>query len=272
MLVRVLEELGVFVGWRLDQNREAKFFTKLNDWALRQANASWDDPSKVRHLAAFQRSNVLRVLRESLRGIRRLEYLGPGKFLRYPSVEDLDTPWVMKDPRNTFTVDLWKEIFPAARILHVHRHPVDVAQSLYERERVAEERFECTLANRLAELALARRPLYGGSARVRDRREGVRLWEEYLLRVDELERLFGSDLLHVAYEGFVAEPDVTLARVASFCGLAPTAKQSERAVARVRQGRAYAFQSSPELVELCDEVRKSEIVRKWGYDKAPARR
>jgi hypothetical protein len=145
MLVRVLEELGVFVGYRLDENREAKLFTKLNDWALRQANASWDDPFKYRYLVEFHRANVLRVLKASLRGLRRLEYLGPGKFAKYHSVEDLDCPWAFKDPRNTFTVDLWRDIFPDAKIVHVHRHPVDVAQSLRQREQRHEKAFHRSL-------------------------------------------------------------------------------------------------------------------------------
>ena len=268
MLLRVLEALGVFVGYRLDENREAKFFTKLNDWALRQANASWDDPAKYRHLTAFQRQNILRVWRTSLRSLRRLEYLGPGKFLRYRGIEDLDLPWAFKDPRNTFTADLWREIFPTARIVHVHRHPLDVAQSLRQRELRQEKTWHRSGEIRLAEALLARRPLYGGSARVRDLRAGVGLWEEYMSRVSELKADLDLEIYDVSYEEFVAAPSAALQPLLAFLELEASPARCARAVAPVREGRAYAFMHSPELRALHRELRASPILRDWGYDPA----
>ena len=44
ILTRILEKLGLFVGCRKDENNEALFFLKFNDWILKQANATWDNP------------------------------------------------------------------------------------------------------------------------------------------------------------------------------------------------------------------------------------
>ena len=39
-----------------------------------------------------------------------------------------------KDPRNTFTLDLWLKLFPNAKIINIMRHPLDVSQSLLVRQ------------------------------------------------------------------------------------------------------------------------------------------
>lgn len=44
LLSRVLEQTGVFMGNKKDENNEALFFLKFNDWILKQANATWDNP------------------------------------------------------------------------------------------------------------------------------------------------------------------------------------------------------------------------------------
>ena len=44
MLSQLLERLGLFTGEKKDDDYEALFFYKLNEWLLNQANASWDNP------------------------------------------------------------------------------------------------------------------------------------------------------------------------------------------------------------------------------------
>ena len=116
MIVNALEYLGLFVGCRKDPNHEARFFTKLNDWMLRQANASWDNPMRFKLLERFHIDNIKRVLRMHMSGVRRIEFLGLYKSLRYKDIRSLDFPWGWKDPRNTFTIDIWNELFPNAKI------------------------------------------------------------------------------------------------------------------------------------------------------------
>ncbi len=48
MIGRMLEELGLFVGLRKDENNEALFFQEMNEWLLHQCGASWDDPTQLR--------------------------------------------------------------------------------------------------------------------------------------------------------------------------------------------------------------------------------
>ena len=47
MLSKLLEQFGLFVGSKKEENDESLFFYKLNEWLLRQANASWDNPRNL---------------------------------------------------------------------------------------------------------------------------------------------------------------------------------------------------------------------------------
>ena len=146
LLARLLREAGLFLGWRLQPDHdEAKFFQGLNNWAMYQATADWDAPGRIDDLLDNARARAAAVdyLRLSVNSPRALEFLGPGRYLRTRGLDRLDAAWGFKDPRSTFTLPLWLDVFPDARVLHVTRHGVDVAQSL----RVREEEF---LTRRLA--------------------------------------------------------------------------------------------------------------------------
>jgi len=133
MLSKILEQLGVFMGWRKEENNEAIFFLKFNDWILKQANATWDNPYNYT-LAGEDFKNLMAELADKyIKSIRRLEYLGFKKFLKYKNLKELDFPWGWKDPRNTFTIDIWLKVFPDAKIIHIYRNPIDVAESLRNR-------------------------------------------------------------------------------------------------------------------------------------------
>lgn len=47
LLVKILQELGVFMGMDLEHNSESKFFIEVNEWMLNQAGASWDNPENI---------------------------------------------------------------------------------------------------------------------------------------------------------------------------------------------------------------------------------
>lgn len=49
--------------------------------------------------------------------------------------------WGWKDPRNTFTLKMWLELFPEAKVIHLCRNQEDVVRSLQQRNRVTGEVF-----------------------------------------------------------------------------------------------------------------------------------
>ncbi|MFB6261703.1 MAG: sulfotransferase, partial [Thiohalorhabdaceae bacterium] len=103
---------------------------RLNRWLLAQGGGSWVRPKGFPDLLADPEGRALAAdyLRTSLRAPRGLGFWGWQGLMDCPR-----SYWGWKDPRNTFTLPLWLELFPEARVINVERHGVDVAESLVVR-------------------------------------------------------------------------------------------------------------------------------------------
>jgi len=250
MLTRMLERLGLFCGVQKQGDHEAVFFLRLNDWALSQAGSRWDYPRTIDSLLENPevRALTLEHLRFSMTSPRRLSYLGLWKTLRYPSIGELDTPWAWKDPRNTFTLPLWLELFPEARLVHAHRHGVDVAASLRTRHRaIVAARARRYRERRWLYHFRENRSAFTTSLRCASLDAGYALWEEYMAASQHWLQALPNPQIEVRYEDFLADPAAELKRVAEFCKLQPTADVLGDAAAQGRASRAYAYMRNAEL-------------------------
>lgn len=268
----LLEGLGAFMGWKKETNEEALFFLRLNEWILREAGASWDRPEPVQML--LENSQLRRLAadyaRALLRSPRVLDYLGWARYLRYRSPERLPTAWGWKDPRTTFTLPLWLDLFPGSRVVHVYRHGVDVARSLEARE----ERF---LAQTKALWERRRFPpwqrpenvRFAQSVRCASLDGGFSLWELYM---DEARRhVAGLDedhCLEIRYESLVSDPRAGVTRLARFCGLPLGDARRESLAAQPRAQRAYAFRSDPRARAFASKV--ADRLARFGYKETAA--
>ncbi|QDG51688.1 sulfotransferase [Persicimonas caeni] len=270
MICRMLEQLGLFVGEQKDANNEAMFFLELNGWLLRQAGARWDIPEPFDYLLEFDQERELAVdyLRYLLRTPRLGSYIGWQRYLREPTPSSWDFPWGWKDPRNTFTLPLWLEVFPEARMVHIHRHGVDVARSLQTRRdkkfaagRATYER----MRGKFAPIYWLRQKQsgFGGSLRCASLEGGFSLWEAYMHRAQQ--NLAGLDdrAIEIQYEDFLAEPAQQLERLCEFCSLDASAQDIRGVASNVRAGRAFAFTDDADAVAFADGVR--ERLDAFGY-------
>lgn len=257
-LSRILDELGVFVGSRLDRNHESWFFLRLNVWLLAQCGGRWDHPEPFHALLADpdRRRAVLDYLALSLRSPRAIGYLGVRRWLTHRRIERLDTPWGWKDPRNTFTLPLWLELFPDARVLHIHRHGVDVAQSLVRRgSRMLQANVRGFERWRAAHRVVPKIRGFGESARCATLDGAFSLWEEYVHEARRQIEVVGPErALELRYEDLAVRPREVVARIATFCGAGADDATIARAAALVSAQRASAFENDPRLVEFAHKV------------------
>lgn len=273
LVTGLLEELGVFVGLRGGTNREAKLFKHTNKWIFSQLGATWDRPDNAAFASAPEfRSHVDRVIRGQVKGARTIGYLGPARALRTRDLRRLDFPWAWKDPRNAFTVGLWKRVFPDAKIVHVYRHPLDVASSLKRREEARLQRFAPSLRSRLSEKLLVRDQAYCHSFRLLEPLEGVALWEQYVEASFTRCAPFEKDTAHCRYETLLARPEETLRELADFLGLRTTPDTLSRAVAKVNPERAYAHHGDAAIAGLASEISDIPLVEKLDYHGESGRR
>lgn len=250
LVTRMLRELGCFFGARREGNEEALLFLALNNWLLRQSGGAWDAPEAIDPAlrdAAFRR-RLAGYLSEILASPRGVQYTGVRHWR--PGVFAPPEPWGWKDPRTTFTLPVWLELFPEARVVHVQRHGVDVAESLRVRCQRGLDRLP--RARDLFGPGFWLKPstslLRDGLAwSVRERDAAFELWTRYVDRAERHVEELGERAMTLRFEDTLREPRAELERLVSFCGLDADGDALERAAALADASRAFPYRKDPEL-------------------------
>ncbi|HZX14135.1 MAG TPA: sulfotransferase [Thermodesulfobacteriota bacterium] len=271
ILTRMLEALGLLVGEKKDRNHEAIFFLQLNVWLLGQCSGGLENPSSIRYLLEDKEARALFAdfIRYIMKTPKAVSFLGLRKYMRYGTPANLDIPWGWKDPRNTYTLPIWLDLFPEAKVIHIYRHGVDVANSL----RVRREKGLLRLKERHAWI----KPLYWFylmmkfiptnrkfiDLRCASMEEGLSMWEEYVNEARTHVRKLGDMAIEVKYEDLLTEPNGVLKHLAEFCNLQAGDKDIERVALQIKRERAYAYRSNPELETFAAKM--AERLRAQGY-------
>jgi hypothetical protein len=250
MLGRLLEEAGLFVGMRKDENNEALFFQQINTWLLGQCGVRWDSPAASSYLLRHEKGLpwIESYIRNLLDSPRSIQFLGWRRYFA-GGMKSLDAPWGWKDPRNTFTLPIWLRVFPQARIVCIERHGVDVAQSLRVRETTNFDRAVKTFTRYRPLIFL--RPKGGGfveSPRCTVLDGGFSLWKEYTAQARAMiEQLPKDRSLILRYEDVLENPLRHLRESADFCELDVTDRRLREVIAGIRVERLHSYASDPEL-------------------------
>lgn len=266
MVTRLLEQLGLFVGCKKDPNNEAIFFLKLNGWLLGQCGGAWYNPEPLDELLKEHKNRkmVIDYLQFTMETPRIISFLGLNGYLRYRTIPRLTKPWGWKAPCNTFTLPVWLELFPDAKVIWVYRHGVDVANSLRIRTQKS-VKFAAKRFQRLKPLHyfVAKRKGFSRAICCQKLDGGFSLWQRYMRRADQHIRALGEKAQVVKYEDFLANPYESLKSLLEFCGL----KVSDEAISGVTKivniSRAYAFQRDPELHAFANS--KAKQLEIYGY-------
>lgn len=266
MVAEMLERLGLFIGAKQDINAEAVFFLRINEWILQQCGGSWDNPSNIRLILENMkmRSVVRNHLSSMLDSPMLISYLGLFKYLRYRRLDNIRIPWGWKDPRNTYTLPLWLDIFPEGRIIHVYRHGIDVAKSLNVRvKRVVESGRIQSRFHDLVSVRLPRRSKFAFSPVCSSIEGGFKLWESYMEEAKKIISQIANPVLEIKYESFLASPTKHLDQIAEFCRLDVSMDRIKAASTNARIDRAYAFRSANDLNGFANAM--SSRLAKYGY-------
>ncbi len=266
MLTMLLKELGLFVGKDLDPFKlhESMYFISINDWLLYQSNASWDNVYNYQFMDEFMVEKAIPIVRGELAGKRRKKYLGR-QASKVKNIANLDIPWAWKDPRTTITIDVWKRIFPNAKILHIYRNPIDVAQSLRERELMIREHGKLEFFVKILKF-LDYKTVQTLSPRMLHLEEGVKLWEVYVRKALSLTDTYGDDVMHIRYEDFLETPAPILKEITDFISLPTEIPSIEKAVEHVDASRKFAFLKNEELVETYRKIQQHPLLQQLHYE------
>lgn len=221
MFTKILRKKGYFMGKDLSSNSESYMFGKLNENLLNKMGGSWTNPVEIpgSFQSAFNRKNFYF---DFLR-IRRNPFLP----LRFKSGKK----WGWKDPRNTFTVNYWKNNhFPKLKVLHIYRNGVDVAFSLKVRNDKLGDKIKVT------ELS--------------DFTFNFRLWEKYVARAFEIKNETGIPQFHVSYEDIIRKEPAVVTALEEFLGIKKLSESIDKISVKP---------SSINKIELLSEAEKKMV-------------
>lgn len=185
LVAKVLEKAGIFMGVIKDHNYEAMHFLSLNQQTLWAAGASWLDP-KVPAQEFYRTIPEHELYREHFRLNTSFQKLANS--LKKPD-------WGWKDPRNTFTLAMWLEMFPQAKVIHVFRNGEEVAKSLRKRN------------NKPGEVH---------DSRLNDMEFNLALWDKYLQQARSFQGL-GHRFLEINYADIVSGNAEAIGKLEKFC-------------------------------------------------------
>jgi hypothetical protein len=220
---RALQLLGLQIGQRLDSHHEPRGMQRLHEEYLHGVGASWFDPTAIlkwvrtpegeSDCVAYLKKNIRKDF-DSLLGYRKNPR---GLWLR--ARMKFGQPWGWKEPRTTLFTSLWLQLFPDARIVHVVRHPLAVAQSLRRRE---------------LEFQKAGDPPRGA---LKDLDYCLRIAATYL-EVGEQISAKTRHFYRIRFEDLQTDPGAALKLLGEFCQLRFTNDRVAEAVATIRTQNA----------------------------------
>jgi hypothetical protein len=262
LLVEILDRLGVFMGADVQADSESVAFMLINEGILHQCGAFWSEPMSAHFmLAEPDAAQQIAASAHDALAARFEQYAGPSGLHLGPSTKEL-RPFGWKDPRNTFTLPVWKCVFPNLRAIHIVRHGVDVAASLARRH--AEALRAATGESVPSALTVIRDHALGilSSRRGWTLAEALTMWEQYVEKSRQESARLSERALEVRFEDLLLQPEKVIPAIAEFCRVPVPARHREL-LDGLELGRAFAFRRDPELVAFAGSVR--EALARYGY-------
>jgi hypothetical protein len=259
---------GIFMGADRTHNGESQLFADINHWIFAQAGATWDNPYNMQFINDDFKTKVAKNLRRQLKGKSLRQYLGDER-KGYRNFERIDFDWGWKDPRSTFTLEMWKMLFEDARIVHVFRNPVDAAESLrrysMEYQKIHLKSFLGGFKrNRLAR-KLSHQRLYDFSLRALHFDEGYKLWQQYITEANHVQEATGFPTWHLRFEDLLQEPQSEIEKLFAFLGFKVPDGIYKEVEEKISKKKIFAFTNDKTLCEYYQTIRNQALVTEMNY-------
>ena len=249
LLTKLMEKGGVSWGWQKDEYNESIFFQDINERLFSMANGTWDHPEPVKAFMADHRH-----LGQAEKSIRQLlsQTFPNGWFGKIDHADSVETPksfplWGWKDPRNTYTLPVWRRIFPGACVIHIIRNGIDVSKSLCDRET---SRPEGALHPHFSMLCQTLNGCFT-------------LWKQYV-QAGRKQSNGNDNTIEIRFEDLLAKPGFFLNRIFNFIGVKPEAEM-DRVITMVNPQRRLAYQKNSSLNGFYRKVKDDPLMIELGY-------
>ena len=240
---------------------ESVCFLQINEWLFHQCGAFWSEPMSAHFM--LSEPEVVEQLAASTRdtlAAQIAQFAGPAAWHLEAGAAPLPA-FGWKDPRNTFTLPVWKEVFPNLRVIHIIRHGVDVAASLARRHGQAMR--DATRELHPSALTVIKDNAFGilSSRRGWTLPEAFTMWEQYVEKARLECAALGERAVEVRYEDLLFGPDKIVPAIAKFCGV--PLRSQEMPKDGFQRERAFAFRGDADLVDFAGYAR--DALARYGY-------
>ena len=244
LLSKILDNQGISMGFKKEINNESIFFLKINTWLLTLVSASWDSPSDFNNFDNKQKSIVLNKIKRLM--ISRLNFLHIGYFYLFfkKSLFNINNIWGWKDPRNTFTLDLWIELFPNAKIINIMRHPLAVSNSLLIRQKKLIELDKANkykIKNKVSTLLGINRSSMLSSGVLNDIDDCLLLYKKYQIQSIKNSNRYKNKILNIKYEDLLLNTDETLSKIFNFLKIKINQNNMKKIIEKLDSDRIDSF-------------------------------
>ena len=266
LVAELLNKAGLYMGEVLDINYESPPVTFCNERLMMDYAACWDNPLTFK-LGIQVKENAetsARKLHALFGGVSVQQNILADQFSALHHIDKFGKTWGMKDPRFIYTLPLWQHQYPEMKVIHIHRHGVDVAQSLSVR---AQEAFQTYLnAYQLADIPATTRIQLGPiqhSLRCTMLEGALSLWEEYESTRKAL--IETTDLPHhvLCYEELVADPAKHIDALLAFCELEVTDETKQELASIPKTDSQLKYMQSKDLQSFAQN--HADLLKSYGY-------
>ena len=247
LLSKILISQGIFMGSKLDSNSESIFFQRINKWILSCIGSSWDNPRTLKDLESEDIDVITNRLNKVLNSrFSKSLFLGKKDLLYNKSLNEMDVTWGWKDPVNTFTLFIWKQIFPNSKIININRHPLDVSASLINREanlkdKDKESLFPDFLSSLLPVLSINKGDILS-SFNIKNINDGLILYKKYIDEMESNKKLY--NVLDIKYEELIMDSNKVLKEIFNYLDINISDDECQDIVRIMDKSRVYAFRNT----------------------------
>lgn len=240
LTTRLLEDLGLSMGIKQGKSTsEDLFFQNLNELLLSMSNATWDNPSAMSQ--TLQNKNWLLALTKMID--IELKKSKSNHLKMNISDKKNKNLWGFKDPRSTYTLPVWINIFPNAKVINIVRDGKSVASSLLNRgnENLINSKF-------LSLVSL-------------DTSLSLELWASYVTTAKHnCSSLSDEQYLEIKYETLLQSPEPTILQILNFLKLDVNKKLITKATSRVKHPNS----TINEITDIPSTAK--EVLQSYGYN------
>ena len=263
MVTKILNKCGLLIGNKLDSNSESLFFQRINIWMMSLLGSSWDNPNTFDKINQDIRADIISQLKKLITSRANSLYFGWTNVIKKGTFDSIQGPWGWKDPRNTFTEDIWKEVFPHLRVIHIIRHPIDVSDSLMRRQ--AEEissdiKQKKKISNVLKALLSISHTNYNSSMLLNSHEDCFSLIESYY---DQMLKTQSENTIIVRFEDILFNPEIEVMSLLDHCKLKANSEKLSQILSGIDASRKYAYKNDTSLIKL--EEASRDLADKMGY-------